>query len=47
VLQRPPAEIVLHFLRGNVEHQFTWNDTARRRAVELVDAAMRRFGTDP
>ena len=40
VLDRPPVEIVLHFLRGNVEHPFPWNAAARRRAVELVDAAM-------
>ena len=40
VLGRPPVEIVLHFLRGNGEHRFAWNDAARRRAVELVHAAM-------
>ena len=40
VLKRSPAEIVLHFLRGNIEHQFTWNEAARRRAVELVNAGM-------
>ena len=40
VLHRPPVEVVLHFLRGNVEHPFPWNAAARRLAVELVDAAM-------
>jgi ATP-dependent helicase/nuclease subunit A len=40
VLRRPPVEVVLHFLRGNVEHQFVWDDAARRRALELVDAAL-------
>ncbi len=40
VLKRPPVEVVLHFLRGNIEHQFAWDDAARRRAVELVDVAM-------
>ncbi len=40
VLKRPPVEIVLHFLRGNVEHQFAWDDAARQRAVELVNAGL-------
>ena len=40
VLRRPPVEVVLHFLRGNVEHRFAWNDAARRRAVDLVDTAL-------
>jgi ATP-dependent helicase/nuclease subunit A len=40
VLKRPPAEIFLHFLRGNIEHQFAWNEAARRRAVEMVSAGL-------
>ncbi len=40
VLKRPPVEIVLHFLRGNIEHQFTWDEAAQRRAVELVNAGL-------
>jgi ATP-dependent helicase/nuclease subunit A len=45
VLKRPPVEIVLHFLRGNVEHQFSWNEAARQRAVELVNAGLAAFDT--
>jgi ATP-dependent helicase/nuclease subunit A len=40
VLKRPPAEIVLHFLRDNIEHQFAWNDAVRARAVELINAGV-------
>jgi ATP-dependent helicase/nuclease subunit A len=42
VLGRAPVEIVLHFLRGSIEHQYAWNAAARRRAVELVHAALDR-----
>ena len=40
ILARPPAELVLSFLRPGLEHHFTWDDTARRRVIELVDRAM-------
>ena len=40
ILKRPPAEIVLHFLRGNHEHRFAWDAAARQRVMELVNAAM-------
>jgi ATP-dependent helicase/nuclease subunit A len=40
VLKQPPKEIVLHFLRGNIEHRFTWDDAARQRVVELVNAGL-------
>jgi ATP-dependent helicase/nuclease subunit A len=40
-LGQPPVEIVLHFLGPGVEHTFEWNDEARRRAIQMVDAAMR------
>lgn len=40
ILKRPPAEVVLHFLRPGLEYAFTWNDAARRRAVDLLEQAM-------
>jgi ATP-dependent helicase/nuclease subunit A len=40
VLKRPPVELVLHFLRGNFEHQFIWTEVARQRAVELINAGL-------
>ncbi len=40
ILKRPPAELVLHFLRDGNEHCFSWGPAARRRAIELVDSAM-------
>jgi len=40
ILEQPPAELVLCFLRPAVEYHFDWNDQARRRAVELVEQAM-------
>ncbi|MGA2257670.1 MAG: PD-(D/E)XK nuclease family protein, partial [Thermoguttaceae bacterium] len=41
ILKRPPAEIVLHFLRENHEHRFVWDRTARQRVMELVNNAMK------
>ena len=40
ILKRPPAEVALCFLRPGLEHRFPWDDAARRRAVELVNAAL-------
>jgi ATP-dependent exoDNAse (exonuclease V) beta subunit len=40
VLGRSPVEIVLHFLRGNIEHRFAWSDAARQRVIELVNAGL-------
>jgi hypothetical protein len=40
-----PAELVLHFLRPGIECSFVWNDTARKRCVELVSDAIREFST--
>jgi ATP-dependent helicase/nuclease subunit A len=40
ILKQPPEELVLCFLRPGWEYHFPWNDTARRRAVELVDRAI-------
>ena len=40
ILGCPPAELTLCFLRPGLEHRFTWDAAARRRAVELVDAAL-------
>jgi ATP-dependent exoDNAse (exonuclease V) beta subunit len=42
ILKRPPAELVLHFLRGGHEHRFAWSDAARDRAVKLVERALRQ-----
>ncbi len=42
-----PQSVVLHFLRGGYEHPFAWNEAARRRAVELVDAGIQRALTAP
>ncbi len=41
ILQRPPAEIVLHFLRQNQEHCFAWDSAARQRVTDLVNDAIR------
>ncbi len=41
-----PVEVTLCFLRPGVEHTFAWNDAARRRAIEMVDAAIQRFTSD-
>jgi len=32
--------VALCFLRPELEHRFAWDDAARRRAVELVNAAL-------
>jgi len=45
VLGRPPAELVLSFLRPGLEHRFPWDDTSRRRVVELVDRAITAHNT--
>ena len=39
-LGEPITGIVLHFLRTGREHCFAWDDTARRRGIELVSAAI-------
>jgi ATP-dependent exoDNAse (exonuclease V) beta subunit len=39
-LGEAPVELALHFLRPGVEHVFPWNDAARRRGIELVNAAL-------
>jgi ATP-dependent helicase/nuclease subunit A len=38
---KPPAELVLHFLRTGTEHVFDWNDAARKRCIQLVNDAMK------
>jgi ATP-dependent helicase/nuclease subunit A len=40
ILKQPPAEIVLCFLRGNQEHRFVWDASARQRVLDLVNRAM-------
>jgi ATP-dependent helicase/nuclease subunit A len=44
---QPPIDLALHFLRPGVEHVFTWDDTARRRGVELVNDAIALAQTQP
>jgi len=39
-LGKPPQELVLHFLRPGTEHIFPWNDSTRRKAVEMVTRAI-------
>ena len=40
ILQRPPDELVLCFLRPGLEYRFAWDAAARQRVVELVDGAL-------
>ena len=39
-LGEPPVELALHFLRPSTEHIFKWNDSERKRCIQLVDDAM-------
>jgi ATP-dependent helicase/nuclease subunit A len=39
-LGEPPTEIAIHFLCPGVEHIFDWNDTTRRRGIDLVNEAL-------
>jgi len=46
ILGCEPVELVLHFLRGGLEHRFPWNDAARQRVRELVDEGIgKKAGT--
>jgi ATP-dependent helicase/nuclease subunit A len=45
ILGRPPAELVLSFLRPGLEHHLPWDDAARQRVVELVDRAIASHNT--
>ena len=40
ILKCPPRELVLHFLRTGWETPFPWDDAARKRVVEMVDALL-------
>ena len=42
ILGRPPEELTLCFLRPGVEHRFAWDAAARKRAVEMVEEALRK-----
>ncbi len=42
VLRRSPVEVVLHFLRDNREHRFSWDEAARQEAMMLVNDAIER-----
>jgi hypothetical protein len=44
ILGSPPASLTLHFLRNGAEHQFAWNDDARRKAIEMVDQGIQDQG---
>ncbi len=44
-LDQPPVELAIHFLRPGTEQTFDWNDTARGRAIELIDQAITEFST--
>jgi RecB family exonuclease len=39
-LGESPTELVLYFLRPGIEHVFPWNDAARSKAIEMVNAAI-------
>jgi ATP-dependent helicase/nuclease subunit A len=39
-LGKPPAELVVHFLRPGVEHILAWDKDARRRGIALVNEAL-------
>jgi ATP-dependent helicase/nuclease subunit A len=41
ILQSPPCELTLHFLRTGQEKTFAWDAHARRRVVELVEECER------
>ena len=36
-LGQSPVELALHFLRPGVEQPITWDDAARRRAIQLLN----------
>jgi ATP-dependent helicase/nuclease subunit A len=40
LLKSPPQEVVLHFLRTGDEYLFPWDEKAKRRAVEMVNACL-------
>jgi ATP-dependent helicase/nuclease subunit A len=42
-LKRPPAELVLCFLRPGVEYALPWNPSVRAEAIEMVNQAIERF----
>jgi hypothetical protein len=39
-LGKPPAELVLELLRPGIEHKISWNDAARRQAIQGVSDAI-------
>lgn len=43
ILGRPPASIVLHFLRPNLEREFKLDSAAKRRLAELVNQSILHF----
>ncbi len=45
ILGRRPVELTLSFLRPGLEYQFTFNDSTRRRVVEMVNQALHKAAT--
>jgi ATP-dependent helicase/nuclease subunit A len=43
ILQQPPIELTLHFLRTGAEFSFRWNDELRKRMIERVNQAIDRI----
>jgi ATP-dependent exoDNAse (exonuclease V) beta subunit len=43
ILGQAPKELTLCFLRPGLEYCFPWDDSARRKAVELVERAIERL----
>ena len=39
-LGKPPIELVLQLLRPGIEHIIPWNETARTRAIQMIDNAI-------
>jgi ATP-dependent helicase/nuclease subunit A len=45
-LGQQPLELALHFLRADSQHTLPWNDAARRRAIDMVNHAVRERTTE-
>jgi ATP-dependent helicase/nuclease subunit A len=42
ILHKPPAELVLYFLRPGLEYRIPWDAAARDRVIEMVDRALQQ-----
>jgi ATP-dependent helicase/nuclease subunit A len=47
ILKVAPAELTLHFLRTGDEVSFSWDDSARRSVMDMVNEAIRAALTEP